>query len=206
MISGMARFCAQLLCGVCLEFLREPKLLDCGHSFCQQCLESVVKYQGSCRTVDSPLEDEVECPSCRRPTRLRGPGIDAVKALRTSFNLKELVEIVSEEKEAAETRDKLNLAAPLGSSQGAKQCLKAVGHQTSIERRQVQCKEHGKPLEFFCENCNNLSCSKCLKAHKTHDHHHVDDALTKHLDSLRGLVQPACEVAFRAEKNNRGTV
>ena len=36
--------------------------------------------------------------------------------------------------------------------------------------------------------------------HKSHDHHHVDDALPKCLDSLRGLVQPACEVAFHAEK------
>ena len=124
--SGMARFHAQLICGVCLDFLREPKLLDCAHSFCQECLENVVKYQGIYRTADSPLEDnDVECPSCRHPTRLRGPGSDAVKALRTNFNLKELVEIVSEE-ERTETRDKLNLAAPLGSLQGAKQCLKAV--------------------------------------------------------------------------------
>ena len=191
-VSGMARFRAQLVCGVCLNFLQEPKLLDCAHSFCQECLENVVKYQGIYRTAESPLEDnDVECPSCRHPTRLRGPGIDAVKALRTNFNLKELVEIVSEE-EKAEMRDK-----------GAKRSLKAVGHQASIERRQVersQCKEHGKPLEFFCENCNNLSCSRCLKAHKRHDHHHVDDALPKHLDLLRGKVQPACEVAFHAEK------
>ena len=202
-VSGMARFRAQLICGVCLDFLQEPKLLDCAHSFCQECLENVVKNQGIYRTADSPLEDnDVECPSCRHPTRLRGPGSDAVKALRTNFNLKELVEIVSEE-EKTEMRDKLNLAAPLRSLQGAKQCLKAMGHQASIERPQVersQCKEHGKPLEFFCVNCNELSCSRCLKVHRSHDHHHVDDALPKHLDSLRGLVQPACEVAFHAEK------
>ena len=194
--SGMARFRAQLICGVCLDFLREPKLLDCAHSFCQECLENVVKNQSIYRTADSPLHDnDVECPCCRQPTRLQAPGSDAVKALRTNFNLKELVEIVSEE-EKEEARHKLNLAPPVGSLQGAKQCVKGVGHQAMRQVERTQCKEHVKPLDFFCDNCNELFCCKCLKVHKKHDYHQVDDAL----DSLRSLVQPACEVAFHAEK------
>ena len=106
---GMERLRAQLICGVCLNFLCEPKLLECAHSFCQECLVSVVQKQGIYRTADSPLhENDVECPCCRQPTRLQRPDSDGVNALRTNFNLKELVEIVSKE-EKEQMRDKLGV-------------------------------------------------------------------------------------------------
>ena len=179
---------AQLICGVCLDILRKPKLLECAHSFCQECVVDIVQKQDIYRTPDSPLhENDVECPSCRQSTRLQSPDRDGVEALRTNFNLKELVEIVSKEENLEEMRASLTTVK-----------------QPILERPQhalARCQEHGSPLEFFCENCDELSCGRCLIiAHKKHDFQHIDDAIPKHLDSLRGLVQPAYEVAFHAEE------
>ena len=187
----MERLRAPLICGVCLDFLCEPKLLACAHSFCQECLVKLAIH----RTADSTLdENDIICPSCRQPTRLRSPDSHGVAALRTNFNLKELVEVVSRE-EKEEMR----------ANSAVRRSLIAVDHLPIIERlRQTElarCQEHGSPLEFFCASCNELLCGKCLtKAHKKHDYQHIDDAIPKHLDSLRGLVQPAYEVAFRAKE------
>ena len=182
---------APLICGVCLDFLCEPKLLACAHSFCQECLVKLAIH----RTADSTLdENDMICPSCRQPTRLQSSDSHGVAALRTNFNLKELVEVVSRE-EKEEMR----------ASSAVRRSLIAVDHLPIIERLQTElarCQEHGsRPLEFFCASCNELLCGKCLtKAHKKHDYQHIDDAIPKHLDSLRGLVQPAYELAFHAKE------
>ena len=83
----------ELICAVCLEFLREPKVLQCAHSFCLQCLRKMAtnkKRKSGVRTLI-----ELECPSCRHITSLAHGRLDT--DLRTNYNLKRLVQIVSEE-------------------------------------------------------------------------------------------------------------
>ena len=48
-----------LLCGLCLGEKIRPKYLNCHHSFCTECLE--VYYQGAAT---------IECPTCRKGTRI----------------------------------------------------------------------------------------------------------------------------------------
>ena len=48
-----------LLCGLCLGEKIQPKYLNCHHSFCTECLE--VYYQGAAT---------IECPTCRKGTRI----------------------------------------------------------------------------------------------------------------------------------------
>ncbi|XP_078594482.1 E3 ubiquitin-protein ligase TRIM56-like [Branchiostoma floridae x Branchiostoma japonicum] len=56
-----------LLCGICLDDFKTPKLLPCGHTFCEKCLENFAKRgRAFC------------CPNCRRKIDLPHGGIRAL--------------------------------------------------------------------------------------------------------------------------------
>ena len=51
-----------LTCPVCADLLDQPRLLDCGHSFCTKCLEFM-----------TPVEDLIiYCPCCDGQTPVPG--------------------------------------------------------------------------------------------------------------------------------------
>ena len=55
----------RLECELCLERLDNPKMLDCSHSFCKSCLDTILEFQkdGSAR---------IECPfRCKKKTVLK---------------------------------------------------------------------------------------------------------------------------------------
>jgi len=65
MASGIVKTLAKHLeCAVCLERIKEPKMLTCQHTFCRGCLERsvVTDDQGKC---------EVTCPECKEKTEVR---------------------------------------------------------------------------------------------------------------------------------------
>ena len=94
----------ELICAVCLEFLQDPKVLPCAHSFCQRCLRKIVSSQkrnqedSSNKSLSSSVD--LECPSCRHVVQLEHGRVEI--DLRTNFNLQRLVEIVSD-KEKSQT-------------------------------------------------------------------------------------------------------
>ena len=169
----------ELICAICLDFLREPKVLQCAHSFCQQCLERMVATQGYYKIAGESLaEGDLACPSCRHVTSL--PGRGKVSQLRTNFNLKRLVDIVSEDEKA---RTRMTIRRRRSS-------------RPIIDRKsQPNCPVHQKPLEYFCADCNELLCRKCMIAgHRDHSYKDVDEVLPEQLAALQNLIQPACEV------------
>ena len=102
----MEKIREELICAVCLDFLDEPKVLQCAHSFCLRCLREVVKEQKrSNRSSSARRSLNLECPSCRHVTILDHGRVDL--DLRTNANLKRLVQIISEE----EKRRTLNVRA-----------------------------------------------------------------------------------------------
>ena len=54
------------------------------------------------------------------------------------------------------------------------------------------CTDHNKPLEIFCETCEELICHNCtVKKHKAHDCDVVSDACKKHRGILKkSSIQP----------------
>ena len=85
----------QLTCGICLDSYTEPKLLQCFHVFCKQCLERLVvhDHQGL----------SLHCPSCHRSTLLPLTG---VLGLQTAFylNLFEVRDAIEKVKEPHKTQ------------------------------------------------------------------------------------------------------
>lgn len=169
-----ARVQEELICGVCLDFLSEPKLLSCAHSFCCSCLQRVLKKA-------SKSSFELECPSCRQVTPLKSGNVDELNA---NYNLKRLVDIVSEE-EKKKARDVIK-------RRYSTRCSVRQSPQAS----KLICKLHSKQLEYFCVDCNSMICPKCIKSdHLTHRFEDIDDVFPSMLGTLRNAIQPACEVS-----------
>ena len=49
-------------CAVCLEEFKEPKALQCLHTYCKECLVKLVKKKGH--------DHVIPCPVCREDTKV----------------------------------------------------------------------------------------------------------------------------------------
>ncbi|XP_038061415.1 tripartite motif-containing protein 3-like [Patiria miniata] len=76
----------QLECPICLDQLWEPKLLNCGHTFCLKCLDGVFEPE------EFPQNPVVACPVCRKKTPVPNKG---VAGLTSNFALQSLLEALS---------------------------------------------------------------------------------------------------------------
>ncbi|XP_033626273.1 tripartite motif-containing protein 2-like [Asterias rubens] len=68
--SSFEPLARELECGVCLESLRDPKILDCSHTFCKLCIDSLVDTE----------DKKIKCPMCMGTTDIPSGGVGDLKA------------------------------------------------------------------------------------------------------------------------------
>ena len=73
----------QLNCSICLDTYTDPKLLQCFHVYCRQCLVPLVDR-------DQQGQLGLTCPICRQATPIPGRG---VAGLQSAFHVNRLLEI-----------------------------------------------------------------------------------------------------------------
>ena len=74
-----------LECPICLEEIKDPKMLPCQHSFCMEdCLKSLMVDSNSVRK-------EIICPICRKKCSVPRKGFP------NNYTLQNLLELTSEE-------------------------------------------------------------------------------------------------------------
>ena len=197
----------QLTCPICLEQLTNPKILPCFHSFCLHCLEGVAP-----ELVEGNLC--LPCPTCRSPCPNPDKGLASLPPSFVINNLSEVYglmkKVSGDEQASCDNCDKTN------ANRYCKQCSMFfcpecldlhnkfkpnAGHQTLILQEVVNtsyqlplakpevtisCAYHSKPLERFCETCEELICDDCaVKKHKDHDYDVVIDTYEKY----RGILE-----------------
>ena len=132
-----------LECSICKELFKDPRCLQCGHTFCLECLQG--KYDA--RSAYSNLR--IICPLDRLATAIPPGGLHAFPKNHVVNNALESVNKVT-----------TDIAFLL-------EMMECKDSQTS--NFQIQ---HGKG-EYFCFTCKSPLCASCIEKHTTKEEHFV---------------------------------
>ena len=140
----------QLNCSICLDTYIDPKLLQCFHVYCRQCLVPLVDR-------DHQGQLGLSCPTCRQVTPIPDKG---VAGLQPAFHINNLLEIKNSFQKVENPTATLEEAAP----------------SSPVVKETGGCSVHeGKELELYCETCGEFICTRCaLRSGSHHDHHYED--------------------------------
>ena len=204
----------QLECSICLDSFTDPKLLQCFHVFCKDCLEPLV------------LRDQhglsLRCPNCRRSTLLPANGVSGLQPaflVHHLFDIRDALQKVKQGQEGQKTLcEKCNKRDVNGFCRDCgdfvcEACIEV--HQTwkeysthkviSLEqlksdatemvtptKKTLYCSKHpGKELDLFCETDQELICRDCIvKTHRDHQYDLVNAAFPKHRDAIASHMEP----------------
>ena len=201
----------QLTCGICLDSYTEPKLLQCFHVFCKQCLERLV--------VRDRQGLSLHCPSCRRSTLLPPTSVSGLQTafyLNNLFEVRDAIEKVKEPQKTQCEKCKKRVATSFCRNCGQFICALCTQiHQEWEEfsshevitldqlegevaqllppkKKVMFCSKHStKELDLYCETCEELVCRDCtVRVHRDHQYDLVTDAFQKHKDVLVTSLQP----------------
>lgn len=207
----------QFCCPVCLEVLRDPVTIPCGHSYCLDCIEDY--WNGA------KQRDQYSCPQCRqvfnpRPLLSRNTVLAEVveKFLRS-----EQVQAASQHLDKAE-EVKCSICR-VRNSRAVKTCLVCLEsycaahlkvHEERFHRKAHQlipasdrlrekiCPQHEKPLRLYCHTDQQCVCSQCVKEkHKGHDTVSMVDERATQQKRLRETSQKSVQKLRDTEKELR---
>lgn len=172
-------------CPICLEILKDPVTIPCGHNYCMECIKNCWD-QGEEKGVCS-------CPQCRqefnpRPILGRNPVLAVMVTKLTVQGLK----TAHSDEEFAEAGD-VECTVCIGRKRKAERsclecfdsyCVIHLSHHEELHAgkkhkvveavSQLQkklCPEHGKTLEAFCQTDLKCLCVACIvdDEHKGHN-------------------------------------
>ncbi|XP_057302661.1 uncharacterized protein LOC130636826 [Hydractinia symbiolongicarpus] len=175
-----AQLSSLLECKICLDTYHQPKQLNCGHTYCQHCLDALAKFN-----ADGTAE--IRCPlRCSRKTKL-----DSHETTSTLGNTYVVNDILNE---------LLNVGKGNSQCQQSNECKQTVSHSCTtcsgkicskcqnihscinksftsvtfnekLQEIQPLCEEHNSHGRFVCIDCDNkFTCLYCIhRSHKNHE-------------------------------------
>ena len=206
----------QLTCAICLEALKDPKLLQCFHVYCKDCLQRLV-------VQDRQGQLSLRCPICRQCTLLPPAN---VSGLQPAFHIHHLFEI-QDALEKLEEPQKVQCEKCTKTTQTATKFCRGCGkficdkccemhieweefskhevvsiEQTHSNAKQLvppkkailYCSQHqDKELELYCETCGELICHNCtVNKHCRPEHKYdlVGDTFERHKAEITASLEP----------------
>ena len=209
----------QLTCAICLDAFKDPKLLQCFHVYCKDCLQKLVK--------DQQGQLSLRCPTCRQSTLLPPMATD-VSSLQSAFYIHHLLDIQGVLEKVKEPRrvkcDRCNkdrtatnycrdcgnficaFCTTVHSDWDAfakhevvalEQFESKVKQLDALKKVTLYCSLHqGKELELYCETCEELICHNCtVNKHCRPEHKYdlVSDTFERHKAEITAAIEPVEE-------------
>ncbi|KAL1248203.1 hypothetical protein QQF64_021521, partial [Cirrhinus molitorella] len=170
----------ELMCPVCLDLLKDPVSIQCGHSYCKSCITGCWDQEDQMRVYS--------CPQCRQTFSPR-------PALSRNIMLAELVEKLKKRKRPADCdagAGDVQCDVCTGRKYKAvKSCLMCLNsycqnhleqHESLFKRKrhnlttatgrlqEMICQKHEKHLEMYCITDQQCICVLCTEyEHQNHD-------------------------------------
>ena len=162
----------QLNCSICLDTYTNPKLLQCFHVYCKECLVRLVDR-------DQQGQLSLTCPTCRQATSVPDTG---VSGLQSAFHINHLLEIVEEHKKGKDTAI-------------AETTEERVATGVALQQQSSHCTEHvDEELKLYCETCSEVICYKCVikggKHHSHADYESIGEAFEKFKEEASAFLEP----------------
>ena len=200
-------------------------MLNCGHTFCQECLHGYYKtYQQQRRAQAGKLP----CPTCRELTALPSNG---VAGLRNDFKvakIEEMFKTINIRKERAKADGKIcdvcraekrttpcKFSCDVCNMNFCKDCIKKHSKNPVFKNHKVtskgtgsvenaSCKVHKNEAgRFFCRTCQVLLCTVCImNEHEGHNVTEVESMFNQHQEDVRNLRNVVASKMEELEKKS----
>ena len=174
-----------LTCSVCLDRLKDPKLLPCLHTYCKECLQGILRK--------SKDKSNIQCPQCRSTHAVPSGGVNEFPSDMVLANALDFRSLKEKEKSAqpipcnmCTEDDPATTYCPTCSKFLCEFCSKAHKRQVDYRdhktvslgdldaetikgfERPRRCSYHsGELLKLYCKTCHKLICRDCTLV----DHH-----------------------------------
>ncbi|XP_066271110.1 tripartite motif-containing protein 2-like [Branchiostoma lanceolatum] len=208
-----------LVCQVCLEDFKQPKMLPCLHTFCQPCLE---------RLLATEPVGKLDCPTCRQDVPLPQNGVQGLKSNYLVGKLHNILQkqpkgkgLTSQPPEnavtctACEAGDSAQFYCVECTDYLCQTCndahsrlratrshnvrtvaeLKSGGLPIKLQARKTsKCVAHNELHKFYCDTCHWVICLHCVvTAHKDHQYVEVEKVAERERAEL-SRVQAAADL------------
>ncbi|XP_073682119.1 E3 ubiquitin/ISG15 ligase TRIM25-like [Garra rufa] len=187
--SAANQFVDQFSCPICLDGLKEPVTIPCGHSYCMSCITDCwgQKEQGL----------PYRCPQCResfsqRPLLKKNTLIAAVMETLQKISQSTTVAVdcdvcTTEKNRAVKTCLQCLASFCQTHLQPHYESPAFMKHKLVEASKNIQeniCLSHGKLLEIYCQDDSQLICWLCTDNHKGHSMVFVDSEWTNKKDEI----------------------
>ncbi|XP_050960608.1 E3 ubiquitin/ISG15 ligase TRIM25 isoform X2 [Labeo rohita] len=205
--SAASQYEDQFSCSVCLDQLKEPVTIPCGHSYCMSCITDYWEQKEQ--------EPPYRCPQCRESFSQR-------PLLKKNTLIAEMMETL--QKTSLQTAAVECDVCTTEKNRAVKSCLQCLAsfcqthlqthyqspafmkHKLVKASRHIEeniCLNHGKLLEMYCQDDRQCICCLCTDNHKRHSVVSVDSEWTSKKKELEKIKVGCQKLIQERERGQR---